>query len=195
MNYLLKALPERREAEMVPAGSRLLQMLHLDSGGHGIPGGAGWVRHRRRLMVPRRRAAAPSTVPPTLLLQLQLMRGCRGSNARACRRGPAALPGLRLVEDLAHHELSFLLLLEVAKVVLVHHPVGLLGLAVLAEVCVEHQDLLAALLPPAGHHWPGLASLVPPGLAFLYVALRLDLPPLPGPRRVGFGWPVEEVLA
>ena len=94
-----------------------------------------------------------------------------------------------------------------------HHPVGLLRLPVLAEVCVEYQDLLASPLPAAHRHRPRLAGLVPPRLAPLLLLLRrttgaaggdsgsvgsggwLNLPALAGAGGVGLGRPVEEVPA
>ena len=108
--------------------------------------------------------------------------------------GGAALPGLRLEEDLRDDELAVALLLVGAEVVLVHHPVGLLGLALLAVVGVEHQDLLVPARPAVGQHRPRLARLVPPRLPAAVVAVAaVHLPPLPRPRRVRPGRPVEEV--
>lgn len=121
--------------------------------------------------------------------------GGRDNDGGLPGHGVTALPRMRLEEDLGDDELAVALLLVGAEVVLVHHPVGLVGLAVLAEVRVEHQDLLAPALPPCDHHRPRLAGLVPPRLPLVDVAIRLYLPPLPRARRVGLGRPVEEVLA
>jgi len=92
----------------------------------------------------------------------------------------------------------------------VHHPVGLIGLAVLAEVGVEHQDLLAPTLLAGDHHRPRLAGLVPPRLAPLLLLLllrgqgggrrglrgpRLNLTALASAGGVSLGRPVEKVPA
>ena len=100
-----------------------------------------------------------------------LLHCVRGGGGGGRLRRAATLPGLRLVEDLGHDELALALLLFVAQVVLVHHPVGLVRLAVLAEVGVEHQDLLAPTLLAGDHHRPRLAGLVPPRLAPLLLLL------------------------
>uniref|UniRef100_A0A0A8Z188 Uncharacterized protein n=1 Tax=Arundo donax TaxID=35708 RepID=A0A0A8Z188_ARUDO len=119
-------------------------------------------------------------------------RASREYDAVLGRRRPAsALPRLRLVEHLGHDELAVLLLLVRAQVVLVHHPVGLLGLPLLAVVGVEDQDLLVAVELAVGEHGAGLARLVPPRLAALLVGLHL--PPLPRPCGVGLRRAVEEV--
>ena len=70
----------------------------------------------------------------------------------------------------AEDQLSLLLLLQVPKVVLVHHPVGPLLVEVL--VGVQHQNLFAARLPAVDHHRQGIAGLVP---HHMHVALRLYL--------------------
>ena len=132
-------------------------------------------------MVPRR-AASAAAIPPTLLLYC---RCCHGGGGGAPFGRPAALPGLGLVEDLAHHQLPLLLLFEIAEVVLVHHPVGLLRFPLFSIATVQHQDLLAPLLPAVHHYRPRLSGLVPPRLALVDVALRLYLPPLPRARRIG----------
>ena len=120
-----------------------------------------------------------------------------GGDGPLGRRRGAALPGLRLEEDLGDDELAVALLLVGAEVVLVHHPVGLLGFALLAVVGVEHQDLLVPAGPAVGQHRPGLARLVPPRLAAAAAAVvpvdAVHLPALPRPRRVRLGWTVEEV--
>lgn len=105
--------------------------------------------------------------------------------------GGSALPRLGLVEHLRDHQLPVLLLHARAEMVLVHYPVGLLRLPLLAVVGVQHQYLLEALQPAAGEHRLRLAGLVPPGLAA--EGVRVDLSPFPGPRRVGFRGAVEEV--
>jgi len=81
---------------------------------------------------------------------------------------------LRLVEDLGHDQFSVLLLL-VPEVVLVHHPVGLLRFPLFSIATVQHQDLLAPLLPPSHDHRTRLASLVPPRLANIFTAMRSTL--------------------
>ena len=68
-------------------------------------------------------------------------------------------PSVRLVENLAEDQLPLLLLLQVPKVVLVHHLVGPLLVEVL--VGVQHQNLFAARLPAIDHHRQGIAGLVP----------------------------------
>ena len=122
--------------------------------------------------------------------------GGRDDDGGLLGHGGAALPGLRLEEDLGDDELAVALLLVGAEVVLVHHPVGLLGLALLAVVCVEHQDLLVPAGPSVGQHRPGLARLVPPRLpsaAAVVAVAAVHLPPLPCTSRVRPGRPVEEV--
>lgn len=99
---LIEGFPERRKAEMV---CRLLHMLlHLDGRCDCV---SGRERCRWHLVVPRR-AAATATIPPMLLLRRR--RSCCHGSGGAPVRGPAALPGLCLVEDLAHHQLPLLLL-------------------------------------------------------------------------------------
>lgn len=105
-----------------------------------------------------------------------------------------ALPRLCLVENLGNHQLPIFLLLVVAKVVLVHDPVGLLGLPLLPIVGVEHEDLLEALELSFPKHRPRLASLVPPRLTpGLVIVVGVDLPPFAVASGVCFGGPVEEV--
>jgi hypothetical protein len=117
--------------------------------------------------------------------------GGRDNNVGLPGHGVTALPRMRLEEDLGDDELAVALLLVGAEVVLVHHPVGLLGLALLTVVCVEHQELLVPMGPAVGQHRPGLARLVPPRLAA--VVNVVHLPPFPRPHRVRPGWTVEEV--
>ena len=61
-------------------------------------------------------------------------------------------PSVRLVENLADDQLPLLLLLQVPKVVLVHHAVGPLLLKVL--VGVQHQNLFCC---PSAGRWPSPA--------------------------------------
>ncbi|RRT51727.1 hypothetical protein B296_00038779 [Ensete ventricosum] len=89
-------------------------------------------------------------------------------------RSRAALPGLRLVEDLRHHQLPVLLLLVGAQVILVHYPAGLLRLPLLAVVGVQDEDLFVPLEPPTHQHRPRLPGLVPPRLASACVEQAKD---------------------
>uniref|UniRef100_A0A0E0CT94 Uncharacterized protein n=1 Tax=Oryza meridionalis TaxID=40149 RepID=A0A0E0CT94_9ORYZ len=65
--------------------------------------------------------------------------------------GGAALPGLRLEEDLGDDELAVPLLLVGAEVVLVHHPVGLLRLALLAVPLGRPLAITGLVLPVLCH--------------------------------------------
>lgn len=102
-----------------------------------------------------------------------------------------ALPGLRLVENLGHHQLTVFLLLVVAEVVLMHHPVRLLGFPLPSVVRVEHQDLLEPSHCSTYEDRAGLPRLVPSRLAT--VRITVHLPPFPGPSRVRLGRSVKEV--
>ena len=103
----------------------------------------------------------------------------------------ATLPRLRLEEDLGHHQLSVLLFFVEAQVVLMHYPVCLLGLPLLAVVGVENEDLLVPLQITTCEHRPRLPGLMPPRLASMHVGVHLS--PLPRPRRVCSGRAMEEV--
>ena len=95
-----------------------------------------------------------------------------------------------MVEDLVEDQLQLLLLLQVPKVVLVHHPVGPLPLEVL--VVVQHQNLISARLPAVDDHRQGIAGVVPHRV---HAALRLYLATRP---LAPFGRPgiaLEQMLA
>src|SRR3990170_8449318 len=99
-------------------------------------------------------------------------------------------PSVRLVENLAEDQLPLLLLLQVPKVVLVHHPVGPLLVEVL--VGVQHQNLFATRLSAVDHHRQGIACLVPHRV---HVALRLYLATRPRAPFECLGIALEEMLA
>jgi hypothetical protein len=156
------------------------------------------VPHHCSWIVERIDTVCPPENAPTLVMagkRVAARDDVRGGDGLLGRRRGAALPGLRLEEDLGDDELAVALLLVGAEVVLVHHPVGLLGLALLAVVGVEHQDLLVPAGPAVGQHRPRLARLVPPRLAADAVVpvAAVHLPALPRPRCVRLGRPVEEV--
>ena len=99
-------------------------------------------------------------------------------------------PSVRLVENLAEDLLPLFLLLQVPKVVLVHHPVG--PLLVKVHVGVQHQNLFVARLPAVDQHWQGIAGLVP---HHVHAALRLYLVMRPCAPFERPGIALEEMLA
>lgn len=83
-----------------------------------------------------------------------------------------------MTADLGDDELAVALLLVGAEVVLVHHPV-VLGLALLAVVCVEHQDFLyprGLLLDSTGLVLPVLCHRVLPPSSPLCTFRRFLVP-------------------
>ena len=95
-----------------------------------------------------------------------------------------------MVENLAENQLPVILLLQVPKVVLVHHPVGPLLVKVL--VGVQHQNLFAARLPAVDHHRQGIAGVVPHRV---HAAIRLYLATRPRAPFERPGIALEEMLA
>jgi hypothetical protein len=174
--YLVTPLLGMSNAELAISLVRrllVLPLLHHDDRRRGA--GHGAARH----IIQLHRCCHLTTVHHHVLF-----RGCRN-------RCVHVLPRLHLVKDLGHDQLPVLLLL-VTKVVLVHYPVGLLRLPVLAKVGVQHHDLLAPLLPASHDHRPCLASLVPPHLHGTVAAVKVtlcmdDLSPLSSAICVGLG--------
>lgn len=104
--------------------------------------------------------------------------GGRDNDGGLPGHGVTALPRMRLEEDLGDDELAVALLLVGAEVVLVHHPV-VLGLALLAVVCVEHQDFLyprGLLLDSTGLVLPVLCHRVLPPSSPLCTFRRFLVP-------------------
>lgn len=99
-------------------------------------------------------------------------------------------PSVHLVENLAENQLPLLLLLEVPKVVMVHHPVGPLLVEVL--VGVQHRNLFVTRLPAINHHRQGIAGLVPHRV---HAALRMYLATRPRAPFECPGIALEEMLA
>lgn len=192
MYLMIKAFPERDEAEMIRF-QLLLNVQCMSEACH-------WINTTNNnrshfISVSRNnflgRATPTSTVSSSTIWQFPTSFTCCAGTPI----WPVTLPWLCLIKYLWHHKLPFSLLLMLAKMVLMHHPVGLLRLSVFPKVGVEDKDFLAAFLFPIHHHWPGLTCLVPSGFSTLQVTFILDLSSLSCACCVCLWRSVEEVLA
>ena len=116
--------------------------------------------------------------------------GRQGSTSTNTKLTYTPGPSVRLVENLAEDQLPLLLLLQVPKVVLVHHPVGLCSSKFLL-VC-STRTFFAARLPAVDHHRQGIAGLVPHRM---HAALRLYLATRPRAPFEHPGIALEKMLA
>jgi len=101
------------------------------------------------------------------------------------------LSRLCLVENLWNHQLSIFLFFASTKVVLMHHPIGLLGLLLSSIVGVEDKDFLETLHSTTYENWSCFSCFVPPCLASFFISVNLSSFPCSGCVR--FRWPVKEV--
>jgi hypothetical protein len=74
--------------------------------------------------------------------------------------------------------------------VLMHHPVGLLGLTTLHSTHIQHHYFLTASMLSINYYWLRLARLVPANIGKI---VSVYLSTLPSPCVIGFKCSVEEM--